>query len=97
MGASPSLWSGPITEHAPSLRFLTPRQRAELSPTDAERLGVASGDEVEVLVEGASVRATAALRAAQLPGSVFLVAGTAEHNATALMNGLPRTVEVRKA
>ena len=28
--------------------------------------------------------------------SVFLVAGTGEENATALMNGVPRTVEIRK-
>ena len=38
-----------------------------------------------------------ALRQAVRPGSVFLTAGTAEHNATALTNGAPRTVEVRKA
>ena len=38
-----------------------------------------------------------ALRQAMRPGSVFLTAGTAEHNATALINGVPRTVELRKA
>jgi hypothetical protein len=31
------------------------------------------------------------------PGSVFLTEGTETDNATALMNGLPRTVEVAKA
>ena len=46
---------------------------------------------------GESLRAAVALRQAVAPGSVFLTAGTAEHNATALMNGVPRTVEVRKA
>ena len=30
------------------------------------------------------------------PGSVFLVTGTAENNATALTNGVPRTVEITK-
>ncbi len=44
-----------------------------------------------------SVRASVALRQAVSPGSVFLTTGTAEENATALMNGVPRTVEVRKA
>ena len=46
---------------------------------------------------GESVRASVALRQAVSPGSVFLTAGTAEHNATTLMNGVPRTVELRKA
>jgi len=31
------------------------------------------------------------------PGSVFLVEGVEPDNATALMNGLPRVVEVAKA
>jgi hypothetical protein len=31
------------------------------------------------------------------PGSVFLLEGTEQDNATALMNGLPRSVEVTKA
>jgi NADH-quinone oxidoreductase subunit G len=97
LGAAPSLWAGDISRHAPSLKFLAPRQRAELSPADAQRLGVGAGDQVEVAADGASVRATVALRQAVQPGSVFLVQGTEEDNATALMNGVPRTVEVRKA
>jgi hypothetical protein len=43
------------------------------------------------------VRATAALRAKMLPGSVFLIEGTSEDNANALSNGVPLSVEVRKA
>jgi len=97
LGASPSLWSGQVTAHAPSLRFLAPMQRAELAPADAQRLGLESGDHVVVTAGGESVRAAVALRQAVSPGSVFLTAGTAEHNATALMNGVPRTVELRKA
>ena len=92
----PSLWAGSVAEHAPSLRFLAPVQRAELAPADAERLGVSSGDEVEVSADGQRVRATVALRQAVQPGSVFLVAGTAENNATALTNGAPRTVEIAR-
>jgi len=97
LGAAPSLWSGPVTAHAPSLRFLAPVQRAELAPVDAQRLGLEQGDDVLVSADGEEVRASVALRQAVSPGSVFLTAGTAEHNATALMNGVPRTVEVRKA
>ncbi len=84
LGAVPSLWSGPETENAPALRFLAPRQRAELNAGDAERLGVSAGDEVDVSVDGQSVRAVATVRAAVPPGSVFLISGTAEDNATAL-------------
>ncbi|MDQ4072191.1 MAG: NADH dehydrogenase (quinone) subunit G, partial [Actinomycetota bacterium] len=97
LGAVPSLWSGSETENAPALRFLAPRQLAELSADDARRLGVAPGDEVTVSADGQSVRATAAVRAAVPPGSVFLISGTAEDNATALTNGVPRTVEVTTA
>jgi anaerobic selenocysteine-containing dehydrogenase len=79
------------------LRFLEPRQRAELSVEDGRRLGIHSGDEVLVSANGASVRAVAALRDRLPPGSVFLVEGTEEDNATALTNGLPRVVEVAKA
>ncbi|HEV2724500.1 MAG TPA: molybdopterin-dependent oxidoreductase, partial [Thermoleophilaceae bacterium] len=96
LGTAATLWSGHVTRHAPSLRFLSPVQRAELSPSDAERLGVSSGDQVEVSAGGERVRASVALRQAVRPGSVFLVAGTEEENATALMNGAPRTVEVTK-
>jgi hypothetical protein len=41
------------------------------------------------------VRARAVLRSRLPSGSVFLIEGTREENATALLNGAPRTVEVR--
>ncbi len=77
-------------------KSLSPAQRAELAPADARRLGVTSGDEVEVAAGGQRVLATVALRQAMQPGSVFLVAGTAENNPSALTNGVPRTVEITK-
>jgi anaerobic selenocysteine-containing dehydrogenase len=79
------------------LRFLAPEQTLELSPDDAGRLGVSNGDEVSVSVDGRSVLARARVRDGVLPGSVFLLEGIESDNATALMNGLPRTVEVTKA
>jgi NADH-quinone oxidoreductase subunit G len=97
LGTVPTLWGSRVTEHAPTLRFLSPRQRAEISAVDAERLGIAAGDQVEVSSNGTTVRATAALRARMAPGSVFLIEGTTEENANALSNGVPLTVEVRKA
>ena len=94
LGVAPSLWSGPVTRHAPSLKFLAPVQRAELSPSDAGRIGVGPGDEVEVSAGGQRVHATVALREAVPAGNVFLTAGTDADNATALMNGVPLTVDV---
>jgi NADH-quinone oxidoreductase subunit G len=96
LGTRPTLWSGRAVEHTPVLRFLAPKQQAELSAEDAHRLGVRPGDEVEVAVNGTRVRAEARLRDRMPPGSVFLVEGTSEENATALTNGAPRVVEVSK-
>src|SRR5690606_26604452 len=64
LGAAPALFASPAVEHSPSLRFLAPRQRAELSPDDAQRLGIAPGADVEVSSGDRVVRATAAIRAA---------------------------------
>jgi NADH-quinone oxidoreductase subunit G len=97
LGTVPTLWGGRVTEHSPTLRFLSPQQRAELSAEDGRRLGIESGDAVEVSHDGTSVRATATLRARIQPGSVFLLEGTSQDNANALSNGKPTTVEVRKA
>jgi NADH-quinone oxidoreductase subunit G len=98
LGTAPSLWAGRETEHAPVLRFLAPFQRAEMSAADANRLGVKPGDEVEVAVNGTSVRALAALRSAIEPGNVFLIEGTSQDNANALTDGGgAATVEVRKS
>jgi NADH-quinone oxidoreductase subunit G len=97
LGTARSLWGDRVAEHAQALRFLAPHQLAELSAEDAERLGIAPGDDVEVAVNGTSVRARAALRARLPAGSVFLIEGTETDNATALADGTTRTVEVRKA
>jgi NADH-quinone oxidoreductase subunit G len=97
LGTAPSLWAGREGRHAEVLRFLAPRQRAELAAEDARRLGVAPGEEVVVSVDGRRVRAPAALRDGAQPGTVFLVEGTEEEQAGLLANGLPRRVEVRRA
>ena len=76
LGTVRSLWAGRETKHAPALRFLEPRQQAELSGEDAQRLGIRPGDEVEVAMNGTSVRAVARLRQAVPPGTVFLLEGT---------------------
>jgi NADH-quinone oxidoreductase subunit G len=88
------IWASREVAASPALKFLHPHQRAELSPADAQRLGVGQGDRVLVGQDGHSVRATVALRAATPEGTVFLETGVPEDSATALDGPL---VEVRPA
>ena len=60
LGTYRDLWAGPITELNPPLKFLTPQQRLEISPADAERLDLKSGDMVRVGQNGTSVEADGA-------------------------------------
>ncbi len=94
LGSFRSIWASPEVEVSPALRFLHPDQCVEMSPADAERLGLSQGDRVRVGPEHASVRATVALRAASPAGSVFLQEGIGADSANALEGPL---VEVHKA
>jgi len=96
LGTYRDLWAGPITELNPPLRFLQPQQRVELSVADAERLSLRNGDEVEVAQNGTAVLARVAIKERVQEGVCFLIEGTAEGNANALLNGSPTAVEVRK-
>jgi NADH-quinone oxidoreductase subunit G len=49
------LFSGPAVERVEELQFQRPQAEVELSRTDAERLGIKTGDEVTVSGGGASV------------------------------------------
>jgi NADH-quinone oxidoreductase subunit G len=93
LGTFRSIWAAPEVEMSPALKFLTARQRAELSPADAERLGVANGQKVQVGVNGTAVRATVAVRSDMPAGTVFLEENVAEDNANALDGA--ELVEVR--
>ena len=93
LGTYRELWAGEVTERNPALHFLAPAQRIELAPSDAERLGVAQGDEVEVRSNGSGVRARVALRERMRPGAAFLIEGTADANANAVAAG---TVQVTR-
>ncbi|OLE37544.1 MAG: hypothetical protein AUG48_04235 [Actinobacteria bacterium 13_1_20CM_3_68_9] len=64
-----------MTDRSPALRFLAPKQALELAPADAERLLVASGDEVDVRSNGTSVRARVSIHERVRPGSGFLIEG----------------------
>ena len=96
LGTYRDLWAGPITELNPPLKFLEPRQRVELSPADAERLGLRHGDAVKVAQNGSSLKAEVAIRERQQEGVCFLAEGTAVANANALLNGGPVSVEITK-
>ncbi len=79
---------------SPALKFLHPRQRVELSPADAQRLGIAHGQHVVVGSSGHSVSGIAHIRAASPDGSVFLETAIPQDSASRLDGPL---VEVRRA
>ena len=72
LAGAPTLWTGGGVAHSPSLRFLDTGPTAELSVEDARRIGVSSGDQVELSAGGESVLAVAAVRTGVPAGSVFL-------------------------
>ncbi|HWC26744.1 MAG TPA: NADH-quinone oxidoreductase subunit NuoG, partial [Solirubrobacteraceae bacterium] len=84
LGTFRSIWAAPQVELSPALKFLHARQRAELSPRDAQRLGVAHGDRVTVSSNGSRVQATAVLRSTVPEGSIFLEEGISEDSASEL-------------
>jgi NADH-quinone oxidoreductase subunit G len=96
LGTYRDLWAGPITELNPPLKFLTPRQRLEISSADAEQLGLKNGDEVRVAQNGSGVTARVQIRERVPQGVCFLAEGVAEGNANALLNGGPVRVEISK-
>jgi NADH-quinone oxidoreductase subunit G len=96
LGTYRDLWTGPITELNPPLRFLTPQQRVEMSVTDAERLDLKSGDKVKVAQNGSSVVAAVDIKERVEAGTVFLIEGVKDGNANALLNGGPVDVTIEK-
>jgi NADH-quinone oxidoreductase subunit G len=96
LGTYRDLWAGPITELNPPLKFLTPQQRLELSPADAQKLGLKTGDRVRVGQNGTGVEAEVQIRERVSEGMVFLAEGVSVGNANALLNGGPVRVEITK-
>jgi NADH-quinone oxidoreductase subunit G len=97
LGTYRDLWAGPITELNPPLKFLAPQQRIELSLADAQKLDLKSGDTVKVAQNGSSLTAQVAIRERVAEGVCFLIEGTAESNANALLNGSPVNVQITKS
>ena len=93
IGTYRDLWAAEVTDRSPALRFLRPTQTLELSPADAERLGLNGRQEVNVGRNGTSLRARVAIRERIRPGTAFLVDGLGD-GAGALAR---QTVEVSAA
>jgi NADH-quinone oxidoreductase subunit G len=83
------LFSGPAVERVPELQFQRPPREVELSREDGERLGVRTGDVVNVRSNGASVELRARLSRRLVAG----LARIAEEHA----RDLHATVEVTRA
>ena len=96
LGTYRDLWAGPITELNPPLKFLRPTQRLEIAPSDADRLGLVTGDPVRVGQNGSSIEATVQIKERIAAGTCFLAEGVAGGNANALLNGGPVRVEIAK-
>jgi NADH-quinone oxidoreductase subunit G len=94
IGTYRSIWASPEVEISPALQFAIARQQVELSPADAQRLGITPGDAVVVAQNGTRLHAQAHIRAGIQEGTAFLADSLASESANALTEPL---VEVRKA
>jgi NADH-quinone oxidoreductase subunit G len=94
LGRYRPIWADPQVEISPALQYTIARQQVELSPEDAQRLGIASGETVEVSQNGTRLSGTAQIRSGVPQGTAFLADGIAADSANALADGV---VEVRKS
>jgi NADH-quinone oxidoreductase subunit G len=95
LGTYRPIWAAPECEISPALHFLIPHQQLELSPRDADWLGIAHGDEVTVGQNGTRINAKAFVRSAVPAGSAFLAEGIGgKQSANTLTEPL---IEVHKA
>jgi NADH-quinone oxidoreductase subunit G len=93
LGRYRPIWADPQVEISPALQYTIAHQQVELSPEDAARLGIASGERVEVSQNGTRVAGTAQVRSGVPKGIAFLAEGIASDSANALTED---TIEVHK-
>jgi NADH-quinone oxidoreductase subunit G len=86
LGTWRPLWAHKDVDLSPALHFIRAKQVAELSPVDAQALGIGEGDRVAV-GNGKRVNATVRLRDAIPAGTVFLAEGTSADNVNVLRSG----------
>ncbi len=84
VGTYRSIWAAPEVAASPALAFLTPRQRVELAPADAEALELRHDEAVVVSDGEREVRARVVLRAAAPAGTAFLERELEEDGANVL-------------
>jgi NADH-quinone oxidoreductase subunit G len=96
LGTYRPIWAAPECEISPALKFLIPAQQVELSPQDAQRLGIAHGEDVVVAQNGTRLHATAFVRSAIPVGSAFLADGLAADSANILTGGGGTEIQVVK-
>ncbi len=88
LGTYRPIWAAPECEISPALKFLIPEQQVELSPDDAQRLGILHGEDVVVAQNGTRLAAKAFVRSAVPAGSAFLADGLAADSANVLTESL---------
>jgi NADH-quinone oxidoreductase subunit G len=88
LGTYRPIWASPECEISPALKFLIPEQQLELSPHDAQRLGIEHGAQVIVSQNGTRLGARATVRSGVPAGSAFLADGLAVESANALTEPL---------
>jgi NADH-quinone oxidoreductase subunit G len=94
LGTYRSIWAAPEVEISPALKFAVAEQVVEISPEDAQRLGIANGEAVVLSQNGTQVHGRAHVRSGVPRGSTFAAEGLASDSANALTD---RLVEVHKA
>jgi NADH-quinone oxidoreductase subunit G len=94
LGTYRPIWAAPEVEVSPALQYTIAEQTLELSPADAQRLGVQSGEDVEVSQNGTRLRARAIVRTGVVNGTAFLAEGLAADSANSLTE---RLVKVTRA
>jgi NADH-quinone oxidoreductase subunit G len=92
LGTFRTLWASKEVDASPVLKFAVPKQVVELSPTDADRLGISHGEKVEVASNGHRVRGAAVVRASVPAGSVFVAEGVEDSPGNVITTAM---VEVR--
>jgi NADH-quinone oxidoreductase subunit G len=93
LGTYRSIWAAPEVEVSPALKYTIAHQQLELSPEDAQRLGIAPGESVEVSQNGTRLRGTVHVRSGVPAGVAFLAEGIASDSANAFTEPV---VEVHK-
>jgi NADH-quinone oxidoreductase subunit G len=87
-GTYRSIWASPEVELSPALHFTVAEQLIELSPQDAERLGIFEGSELTIAQNGTRLSGRAAIRTGVPQGTAFLAEGIAADSANVLTEAI---------